>query len=492
MKINHRVPQQRHEDNDENKVLINPYIFRGYDLRGLVGKDLNPEIVEHIGKAYGTFLLRRKIKKTVIGHDCRLSSESYSGAIIKGILSTGVDVVDIGLALVGTIYWAQYYFNAKGCVSVSASHNPIEYNGFKFGKEFSQTMESEEIQELRQISEKGQFSQGQGKLEKIDIKEPYFEDLLKRFPVPLKFKIVIDPSYSTAGAFVPELLEKAGCEVVRSHCEIDGTFPLGTPDPTERKVAERLSKKLLEAKADLGFSYDPDGDRIGVVDDKGNILWNDILVALFASAVLEKNSGAKIVFNTLCSKVVQDIIREKNGKGIMWRTGHSFIKAKAQKEKALFAGELSGHFYFLDEFYPHDDGCYSTLRLLNYLSRVKKTLSQAVADFPQYISSPEIKIFCADDKKVELIKKISPVFKQDFPQAEIIDDERAGDGVRVDFPDAMFVIRYSQNGPYLTVKFEAKTKDKYDFLKNYIKKLLHNYEEVDWNSKINVNVDSLL
>ncbi len=471
---------------------INPLIFRGYDIRGLVDKDLTVPIVEHIGKAYGAFLLKRGIRKTVVGHDCRLSSELYSQAIIKGILSTGVDVVDIGLALAGTIYWSQYYLDAKGCVSVSASHNPAEYNGFKLGTGFSKTMETEEIDEIRQLCKEGKFPRGQGRLESKDVKEAYFEDLLKRFPIPFNVKVVIDPGHSTPGAFLPELLERAGCEVICNHCQVDGTFPAGTPDPTEKKVAQRLAEKILETKADLGFSYDSDGDRIGVVDGKGNILWNDILVALFAVSALKRNPGAKIVFNILCSKVVEDVIRENKGQAIMWRTGHSFIRAKAQKEKAAFAGELSGHFYFLDSFYPHDDGCYSTLELLNYLSRAKETLAQAVARLPRYISSPEIKVFCADEKKVALIKKVSVVLKKDFPSAEIVDDQRAGDGTRIDLDYGMFVIRYSQNGPYLTVKFEAKTEDKYDFLKDYIKKLLQSYEEVDWDSKINVNVESLL
>ncbi len=471
---------------------INPYIFRGYDIRGLVDKDLNSQVIECIGKAYGTFLLKRGIKKTIVGRDCRLSSESYSQAIIKGICSTGVDVIDIGLALVGTIYWAQYYFDVRGCVSVSGSHNPVEYNGFKLATGLSQTMLSEEVQELREIAEKGEFKQGKGRVEKKDVKKPYFKDLLKRFSLPLKFKVVVDPAHSTAGAFAPELLEKAGCQVICNHCELDGSFPIGVPDPTERKTAERLSKKILETKADLGFSYDSDGDRIGVVDEKGNIVWNDVLVALFSAAVLEEQPGAKIVFNTLCSKVVDDIIKEKKGRAVMWRTGHSFIKAKAQQEKASFAGELSGHFYFLDKFYPHDDGLYSTLRLLSYLAKSNQSLSEALDSLPKYLSSPEIKLYCADDKKVELIKKISPVLKQNFPGAEVIDDERAGDGVRIDFPDAMFVVRYSQNGPYLTVKFEAKTEDRYSFLRNYIKELLHNYKEVDWASKINVNIEALL
>ena len=470
---------------------INPYIFRGYDVRGIVDKDLNPEIVEHLGRAYGAFLKKRGIKKAVVGYDCRLTSPSYSRAMIKGLLSSGIDVIDIGLALVGNIYWAQYYFKAPGCVSVSGSHNPANYNGFKFGTGFSVTMITEEIEELRQIAQESQFVQGKGELKEQDIKEIYFRDLIERFPGPFKFNVVVDPGYSTAGAFAPELLEKAGCQVVRSHCEIDGSFPIGTPDPTEKKVAERLSKKILKEKADMGFSYDSDGDRIGVVDEQGNILWNDVLVALFAADALERNPGAKIVFNTLCSKIVQDVILAKSGQPIMWRTGHSFIKAKAQKEKAAFAGELSGHFYFLDKFYPHDDGCYSTLALLNYLSRTKKTLSEATAGLPKYISSPEIKLFCADDKKVALIAKIAPVVKEDFSDAQVIDDERAGDGVRIDLPDAMFVIRYSQNGPYLTIKFEAKTAERYDYFKKYISDLLHRYEEIDWDSKINVNLESL-
>ncbi len=468
---------------------INQYIFRGYDLRGLVNKDLNSEIVEHLGKSYGTFLIKRGIKKTVVGRDCRLSSEEYSDAIIKGILSTGVDVFDIGLSLAGIIYWAQYYLDALGCVSVSASHNPAEYNGFKFGVGPSVTMNGDEIQELRQIAEKGEFVQGNGKLEKRDIKKEYFEDLIKKSGAPFNFKIVIDPSRSTPGVFAPELLKLAGCEVICNNCELDGTFPLGTPDPTEKKIAERLAKKVLEEKASVGFSYDSDGDRIGIVDDRGKILWNDILVALFAADAIERNPGAKIVFNALCSKVVQDVIKMKGGQAIMWRTGHSFIKAKAQQEKAAFAGELSGHFYFLDKFYPHDDGLYSTLALLNYLSRQKKTLSQIIYELPQYISSPEIKVGCPDELKVNLMKKISEKLKQDFYNAEIIDDERVGDGVRLELEDAMFIIRYSQNGPYLTVKFESREENKYKELKNYISQLLHSYSEIDWS--FGVNLESL-
>jgi phosphomannomutase/phosphoglucomutase len=277
-----------------------------------------------------------------------------------------------------------------------------------------------------------------------------------------------------------------------NNCQLAGDFPIGTPDPTEEKIAKRLAKEVLESGSDLGFSYDSDGDRIGVVDEKGNILWNDVLVVLFAKAALEVDSKANVVYNALCSKAIQDIVPDgASAQFLMWQTGHSFIKAKAQQENAFFAGELSGHFYFLGDFYPHDDGCYSTLALLSYLSKSGKTLSQIVEKFPKYISSPEIKVACPDEVKVGLMVKISEKLRNEFPEAKVIDDDRVGDGVRVEFPDKMFVIRYSQNAPYLTIKFEARDIDAYDRLKAYINNLLHAYQEVDWSSEINVNLDSL-
>jgi len=289
---------------------------------------------------------------------------------------------------------------------------------------------------------------------------------------------------------VPGLLRKIGCEVIEKNCEIDPTFPLGTPDPTETSVAERVRDEVLEEKADIGFTYDADGDRIGIVDEKGGIIWNDVLVALFASDVLNDYPGAKIMYNTLCSKVVEDTIKEKGGVPFMWRTGHSFLKKKNQEVKAAFIGELSGHFFFSADFYNHDDGIYSTLRLLKFLSETNQPLSEAVEKLSKYISSPEIKVGCSDDKKVALIEKISKVLEKDFPKADVISDERAGDGVRLNMDDAMFVVRYSQNGPYLTVKFEAKTQEKYDSLKAYLNKTLHGYEEIDW-GKDTVNTEAL-
>ncbi|KKP67639.1 MAG: Phosphoglucomutase/phosphomannomutase alpha/beta/alpha domain I [Candidatus Moranbacteria bacterium GW2011_GWE1_35_17] len=470
---------------------INPHIFRGYDLRGVVDEDLNVEIVEHIGKAFGTYLKRAGIAKALISYDCRVTSKDYSEAMARGLNWAGTDVINIGMNLVGTFYWAQYHLDCKGGVFVTASHNPAQYNGFKFANDFSETLVSDGMQELRRMVQEDDVEEGEkaGEIKSVDIRKEYLEDISNRLPLSEKFKVVIDPSCSTAGAILPDFLRSVGCEVVEKNCEIDPSFPIGTPDPTESAVAERLRTEVLEAGADIGFSYDPDGDRIGIVSDKGEIIWNDVLVAIFAVDVLHTHPGEKIMFNTLCSKVVPETIVKYGGEPFMWRTGHSFLKKKNQEIKAAFIGELSGHFFFSADYYNHDDGFYSTMRLLSYLARTKKKMSEAISELPKYFSSPEIKVGCADDKKVDLISRVSDVLKKDYPDAEVIDDERAGDGVRLDMEDSMFIVRYSQNGPYLTIKFEANSQEKYNHLKVYIRELLHKYEEIDWS--FGANVESL-
>lgn len=470
---------------------INPNIFRGYDLRGVVGKDLNPEIVEHIGKAYGTYMKRHDIEEAIIGYDCRATSKEYAEALMRGFSWAGIDTINIGMTMVGTFYWAQYFLDRKGGAFITASHNPAEYNGIKFAIDFSETLVSDGIQELRRILEEEDYEKGEteGKIEERDIFNDYVVDLKKRISIEKKFKIVVDPSCSTPGKIVPKLLREFGMEVVEKNCDIDPIFPLGTPDPTETIVAKRVGQEVVEAGAEIGFFYDADGDRIGIVDENGGIIWNDVLVAIFAEDVLSEHSGAKIMYNTLCSKVVEDSINNKGGVPFMWRTGHSFLKKKNQEVGAAFIGELSGHFFFSADFYNHDDGCYTTLRLLSYLSRTGKRLSEVVESLPKYISSPEVKLGCADDKKIVLIEKMSEVLKKDFPDAEVISDDRAGDGVRLNMPDSMFVVRYSQNGPYLTIKWEAKKEGKYEELKKYLSKILHSYPEVNW--KEGVNVESM-
>jgi phosphomannomutase/phosphoglucomutase len=473
---------------------VNPSIFRGYDLRGLVGEDLSPEIAEHLGRAFGTYLKRHGITEAIVGRDCRETSPEYSERLAQGLAWTGVDVQDIGMNLVGTFYWAQYHLQRKGGVYVSASHNPPEYNGFKFANDYSETLVSDGMQEMLRLVQEEDYDQGEtlGKIEKIDIRPAYFADVIERIPLSRKFKVVVDPSNTTAGDIAPALLKQAGCEVVEFNTNVDPTFPLGVADPTETAVMRRLQKEVVEAGADVAFTFDADGDRIGIVDEKGNIIWNDVLVAIFATGVLLDHPGSTIMYNTLCSKMVEETIVAHGGKPFMWRVGHSFLKKKNQEVKAAFIGELSGHFFFSEDFYNHDDGLYSMVRVLRHMADTGKKLSEIVAELPHYISSPEIKLSCADDKKVALVEKLSPILHRDYPDADVIDDDgRAGDGVRLELPESMFVLRYSQNGPYLTIKFEAKDPDEYERLRVYISDLLRQFPEVDWKSKIATNVEAL-
>lgn len=472
---------------------VSPNIFRAYDLRGLVGSELSPELAEHLGKAFGTYLKRNGIMEAVVGRDSRATSPAYSEALIRGLSWAGLDVVDIGMQMVGMFYWSQYHLNRRGGVYVSASHNPPEFNGFKFANDFSETLVTEGMVELRRLVEEEDYEQGEkpGEVHQEDIRPAYFADLITRLPVTEKLKVVIDPSCTTAGEIAPVLLRQAGCEVVEHNTNVDPDFPLGIADPTEQSVMERVRQEVLDAKADVGFTYDADGDRIGIVDNEGTIIWNDVLVAIFATDVLRAHPGATVMFNTFCSKAVPETITAKGGKPFMWRTGHSFLKKKNQEVKAAFIGELSGHFFFSADFYNHDDGLYSTMRLLHYLSETGQSLSEALAAIPKYVSSPEIKLACPDDKKVALTEKLAPIARNDYPDAEVIDDERAGDGVRLESPDGMFVVRYSQNGPYLGIKFESKTEEGYKKLHDYLSNLLHQFPEIDWGSKISANTEVL-
>lgn len=461
------------------------HIYRGYDLRGLVDKELDAENVEIIGKGYATWLLQRRIYDCVLGYDCRISSPIFRGAIVKALTEAGITVYDIGMTLSQITYFASYYFRSKGLIMITASHNPKEYNGFKLGTGFSETMVTEEIHEFRDMVKKGDFKSlsKKGKHIQKDIKQDYIDDVFKRIGEIRKFKIVVDSCAATTGIFLPDILRKAGCEVIEQNTKPDGTFPVGTPDPTEHEVQERLAKRVVAEKADLGFSYDCDGDRIGIVDEDGAMIWNDTLASLFAKDVLDYMPGSTIIYNALCSKQVDDVIKQAGGVPCMWKTGHSFIKAKVKETGAPFGGELSGHFFFEDNFYGHDDSAIASLRLLSYLTRKNQSLKEAVAALPQYVSSPEIKVGCPDDIKFQVVsEKIGGEMKKLYPNAKYIEI----DGVRMDTDNEMMIVRASQNGPYLTVKFEGKTQEAYDMLKKQVNKILHDVKEVDFTYGVNV------
>lgn len=466
---------------------INPSIYRGYDIRGVVGDDLSSEVYYEIGKAYATFLYERRITEVVVGRDVRLTSGEYQKAFMNALLDSGLDVIDIGLTLSQILYFSQYHFLTKGAAMITASHNPKNFNGLKLACGYSDTLLTDEVQQIRKIAESGKFKNysKKGNYREEDVFEFYLEDLFKKAPtVNIGFKVVLDTLNATAGKFMPEILKRAGCTVIAKNTELDGSFPLGTPDPTEHEVIDRLGKYVREEKADLGVCYDPDGDRIGIVDGEGNPIWNDVLVAIFAKDILEYMDNAPIVFNTLCSKATSDVIESSGGRPVMWLTGHSFIKAKVKEARAPFGGELSGHMFFMDNFYGHDDTGFATLRLLNYMKKHNLTLKQAVDELPKYISSPEIKLGLADDIKFKLIsEKISVDIKALYPDAKYVDI----DGFRADTKDEMVIIRASQNGPYITIKFEGRTQEQYDNLKVKIREILKKYPEIDWAQGVNIH-----
>lgn len=463
------------------------HIFRGYDLRGLVDSELNDETVGLLAKGYATWLLQRRVYDCVVGHDCRLSSPHFRDIVVRELTQAGITVFDIGITLSQISYYACYFFRTRGMIMITASHNPKEYNGFKFGTGYSETMLTEDIQVFKALVNLGNYKTRTpvGKHIQKDIFPDYVTDVLRcADPITRKFKVVVDSCAATTGLFLPEILRRVGCEVIEQNTKPDGNFPVGTPDPTEREVQERLAKRVIAEKADLGFSYDADGDRIGVVDEEGGLIWNDTLVSLYAKDILENLPGSKIVYNTLCSKQVDDVVRQAGGVPVMWMTGHSFIKAKVAEAGAPFGGELSGHFYFVDNFYGHDDGAIASLRLLAYLSRIGMTLKQAVSELPQYISSPEIKVGCPDAIKFQIVsEKIGGEIKKLYPNAQYVEI----DGVRMDTKAEMLICRASQNGPYLTVKFEGKTQDAYDTLKHQINEILHKYPEVDFAKGVNTS-----
>lgn len=466
-------------------IKIPDHVFRGYDLRGLVDKELTAENVEYLARGYATWLLQRRVFDCVVGFDCRTSSPAFRNAVVKGLTESGITVYDIGVTLSQISYFAQYVFRTRGLVMITASHNPKEYNGFKFGSGFSETMITDEIIELRDLVKSGKFTSKapKGKQVQKDVFPEYVNDLLRRVGPIKNFKVVVDACASTPGLFLPEILRRAGCKVIEQNTNADGNFPVGTPDPTERNVQERLAKRVVTEKADIGFSYDADGDRVGIVDGDGGLIWNDTFVSICSIDILDYLPGAKIVYNTLCSKQVDEVIRSHGGKPVMWKTGHSFIKAKVREEGAAFGGELSGHFFFVDNFYGHDDGAIGTLRLLAYLTRVNKSLKQVASELPKYVSSPEIKVGCPDAVKFTLVsEKICGEIKKLYQNASYVEI----DGVRMDTKEEMLIIRASQNGPYLTVKFEGKTQEAYDTLKKQVSEILHKYPEVDFAKGVNI------
>jgi len=443
-------------------MTINPNIFRTYDIRGIADTDLTDDVVYKLGQAYGTYIIancKLQIAKLRIGvgQDVRLSSPIISLSLIRGILDTGVDVVDLGVLPTPVLYFSVFYYDYDGGVMVTGSHNPKEYNGFKIlkGKE---TIYGDEIQEIRKIMESNKFkhstgSPGSGRLTKKDPFHDYIKLVKKKIKIKHPKKVVLDPGNGTCGPIASRIFRELGCSVECIHCEPDGNFPAHLPDPTIPEYMEDLIKRVCNTGADFGIGYDGDGDRIGVIDELGNIMWGDKLLAIFATPVLKEHPGAPIIFEVKCSEGLREYIKSLGGIPLMWKTGHSLIKAKMKEEKAPLAGEMSGHMFFADKYYGYDDAIFASLRLLEILSNENRPLSAIGSKISSYSSTPEIRIDSKDEIKFELVKQVKDYFKSRYPIIDI-------DGVRIKFPDGWALVRASNTQPVIVLRFEAKTNKK--------------------------------
>ncbi|MBN1385006.1 MAG: phosphomannomutase/phosphoglucomutase [Elusimicrobia bacterium] len=439
---------------------MNKSIFHEYDIRGVVDMDLDSQDAEKIGKGFGTYVYRNGGKKIVVGRDVRLSSPQMKNALVKGLLSVGIGVIDIGEVPTPAVYFAAHNLNVGNGIMVTASHNPPEYNGFKMCHNFS-TIYGKEIQKIYQLIMDEDFNREKGGYIDKNITSSYVDYIKKKIKLNRKLKVVVDGGNGTAGNIMPGLLTGLGCDVIKIYCEPDGNFPNHFPDPTVPENLADLKKKVLETKADLGVSFDGDSDRLGVIDEKGDIIWGDKLLILFARDVISRHPKAKIIFEVKCSQSLAEDIEKHGGIPIMWKTGHSLIKDKMRKEKALLAGEMSGHFYFADDYYGYDDAIFACCRLVEILSRSQKKLSEYYSDVPAYFSTPEIRIDCPEEKKFLIVKEIAEHFKKDHKVIDI-------DGARIIFEDGWGLIRASNTQPVLVSRFEAKTAERLEQIKKII------------------------
>jgi phosphomannomutase/phosphoglucomutase len=444
--------------------MINPEVFREYDVRGVVEKDLNFDFVYNLGRAVGTYGVNHGVKTMTVGRDCRLSSEEYSRAIRSGIMATGIDVIDVGLCATPMLYFSIRHLNTDGGVMITGSHNPPEFNGFKIcvGPD---TIYGEEIQKLREIMEEGNFTSGKGTLREKDISKSYQDYLYENVEIKEGLNVVLDAGNGVGGVFAIPLFERFGCNVTDIYCDMDGTFPNHFPDPTVPENLTDIIALVKDKGADVGIAYDGDADRIGVISDTGGILWGDELLLLFSRFVLKENPGAAIIGEVKCSQRLYDDIKKHGGRAIMWKAGHSLIKGKMKEEKALLAGEMSGHLFFADRYFGYDDAIYSSLRLLEIISKTGKKISELLSDVPPTVFTPEIRVNCPDNMKFQVVEKVKAHFQKDYKTIDI-------DGVRILFDDGWGLLRASNTQPVLVLRFEASTEENLNRIKTMVENVL--------------------
>jgi phosphomannomutase/phosphoglucomutase len=444
---------------------VNPKTFREYDIRGIVDQEIEDRDVVRLGKAFGTYMARENKRRVVLGRDCRLSSDRYRALLLEGMMTTGIDVVDVGVCTSPLLYFAIRHLDREGGVMITASHNPPEYNGFKICNGYD-TISGPEIQKLRSIMESGDFVSGTGSLGSYDIVTPYVEFVTGNITLERRLRVGVDAGNATGGPIATTILERLGCEVHPLFCDMDGTFPNHEPDPTVLDNLKDLIGLVKREGLDLGVAYDGDSDRLGVVDHRGEVVFGDKLMIIFAREILSRRPGTTFVSEVKCSKVMYDDIEKHGGRTIMWRTGHSLIKAKMKEVDAVLAGEMSGHMFFKDRYFGFDDGIYASCRLIEIIANSGKTIPELLEGVPHTYTTPEIRVDCPDETKFEVVEKAKGFFKD--ADLEVIDV----DGARIVFPDGWGLVRASNTQPVLVLRFEAASQERLDEIRSLVEETI--------------------
>ncbi len=448
-------------------MAADPKIFREYDIRGVAETDFSDAKLEKLSRSLGTYLRKHGSARSVtVGRDCRVSSTRIVQKLKEGLVDCGLQVIDVGMVPTPVLYFSVHHLRSDAGIMVTGSHNPPEYNGFKIALG-SGTLFGEQIQQVRKIWDAGDFSQGEGSAETVDVIEAYYKKIVGDIKHPLGLKVVCDSGNGMGGLVAPELFRRLGCEVIELFSEPDGTFPNHHPDPT---VAENLVDCIAAVKktgAHIGVGFDGDADRIGAVDPTGRILYGDELLALYARQVLKANPGATIISDVKASHRLFDDVAKHGGKPLMWKTGHSLIKAKMKETHSLLAGEMSGHVFFKDRYYGFDDAIYAAARLFEIIAESKQTPAAMLADLPPSFSTPELRVDCSDETKFDVVQAARAEFEKRGLKVNAID------GARIDFGDGWGLVRASNTQPVLVYRFEATSEKRLAEIRKIMEDVVH-------------------
>jgi phosphomannomutase/phosphoglucomutase len=449
--------------------MLNPHIFRAYDVRGRVGADINPDVFRQVGRAYATLLRRRGGRTIAVGQDNRLSSTELKAAFIQGARLAGVDVVEVGLVTTPILYFATAHWGLDGGATVTGSHNPIEYNGVKMVWAGAAPLTEEEIQSLHRLALAEDYATGDGTLSTRDPRDEYFATIERLVSMARRLTVVADAGNGVAGLYGPALLRRLGCEVVELHCESDGRFPNHLPDPEDPANVVDLQARVREVGADIGVAWDGDADRVGIVDELGRRHEADLVLVLLARDLLARRPGAKVVFDVKSSQLLVEEIRRHGGVPVMWKTGHSHLKRKMREDGILLGGEVSGHMFFAEDYYGVDDGILAACKVLAIAARAEGPVSRLFDSVPHLHATPELKALCPDAEKFRVVEELARELRRRYDTIDI-------DGARVLFPGGGWgLVRASNTNPYLTLRFEARTEREIEEMKRVIYDALRRY-----------------